>query len=100
MVFSDIDKKERLVLFASVFLLVAIFGYSVYYYYNPPIRVLEARVFDVVKGEETTLIWTYGHDRITLRGVHDIELEAVYRITYRGRTSRYTDVLISIEKIS
>ena len=100
MVFSDIDKKERLVLFVSVFLLVAIFGYSVYYYYNPPIRVLEARVFDVVKGEETTLIWTYGHDRITLRGVHDIELEAVYRITYRGRTSSYTDVLISIEKIS
>ena len=100
MVFSDIEQKERIVLFASVFLLVAIFGYSVYYYYNPPIRVLEARVFDVVQGEETTLIWTYEHDRIKLKGVHDIELEAVYRITYRGRSPTFTDVLISIEKIS
>ena len=100
MVFSDIEQKERIVLFASVFLLVAIFGYSVYYYYNPPIRVLEARVFDVVQGEETTLIWTYEHDRIKLKGVHDIELEAVYRITYRGRRPTFTDVLISIEKIS
>ena len=100
MVFSDIDNKERIVLFASVFLLVAIFGYSVYYYYNPPVRVLEARIFDVVQGEESTHIWTYGHDRITVKGVHNIELEEVYRITYRGRTPRYTDVLISIEKIS
>ena len=100
MVFSDIDQKERIVLFASVFLLVAIFGYSVYYYYNPPIRVLEARVFDVEQREDTTLIWTYGQDRITLKGVHDIELEEVYRITYRGRRPTFTDVLISIEKIS
>jgi hypothetical protein len=100
MVFSDISQKERMVLFASVFLLVAIFGYSFYYYYNPPIRVLEARVFDVEQREDTTLIWTYGQDRIVLKGVHDIELEEVYRITYRGRTPRYTDVLISIEKIS
>ena len=100
MVFSDIDQKERIVLFASVFLLVAIFGYSVYYYYNPPIRVLEARVFDVEQREDTTLIWTYGQDRIVLKGIHDIELEAVYRITYRGRRPTFTDVLISIEKIS
>ena len=100
MVFSDIDQKERIVLFASVFLLVAIFGYSVYYYYNPPLRVLEARVFDVEQREDTTLIWTYGQDRITLKGVHDIELEEVYRITYRGRRPTFTDVLISIEKIS
>jgi hypothetical protein len=100
MVFGDISQKERIVLFGSVLLLVAIFGYSVYYYYNPPIRVLEARVFDVVQYEESTLIWTYGQDRIVLKGVHDIELEEVYRITYRGRTPRYTDVLISIEKIS
>ena len=100
MVFSDIDQKERIVLFASVFFLVAIFGYSVYYYYNPPIRVLEARVFDVEQREDTTLIWTYGQDRIVLKGIHDIELEAVYRITYRGRRPTFTDVLISIEKIS
>ncbi len=100
MVFSDISQKERMVLFVSVFLLVAIFGYSVYYYYNPPIRVLEAKIFDVIQGEETTLIWTYEHDRITLKGVHDIELEEVYRITYRGRRPTFTDVLISIEKIS
>ena len=98
--FRDIDQKERIVLFGSIIVLVAIFGYSVYYYYNPPIRVLEARVFDVIQGEENTQIWTYGHDRITLKGIHDIELEAVYRITYRGRTPRFTDVLISIEKIS
>lgn len=98
--FSDIDQKERIVLFASIFLLVAIFGYSVYYYFNPPIRVLEAKVFDVVQSEDSTLVWTYGHDRITLKGVHDLELEEVYRITYRGRRPTHTDVLISIEKIS
>jgi len=50
MVFDDLDKNERIVLFSSIFLLVAIFGYSVYYYYNPPVRVLEAKVFDVFLG--------------------------------------------------
>ena len=100
MVFDDIDNKERFVLFASIFLLIAIFGYSVYYHYNPPIRVLEARVFDVIQLEDSTLIWTYGQDRIRIKGVHDIELEAVYRITYRGRRPTFADVLISIEKIS
>ena len=99
MVFDDLDNKERIVLFSSIFLLVAIFGYSVYYYYNPPVRVLEAKVFDVFQGEDTTSIWTYGHDRITLKGVHDIEIGATYRITYRGRRTTLADVLISIEKI-
>ena len=98
--FTELDQKERIALFSSVFLLLALVGYSVYYYYNPPTRVLEARIFDVVQFEDRTLIWTYGHDRITVKGVHDLELEAVYRITYRGRRPWYTDVLISIEKIS
>lgn len=99
MVFDDLDNKERIVLISSIFLLLAIVGYSVYYYYNPPLRVVETKVFDVFQGEENTLIWTYGHDRITLKGIHDIEIGATYRITYRGRRTTFTDVLISIEKI-
>ena len=99
MVFSDIEQKERVVLFASIFLLVAIFGYSIYYYYNPPIRVLEAKVFEVIHKEDATVLWTYGHGKIILKGNHDIEIDEVYRITYRGRRPTYTDVLISIEKI-
>ena len=98
--FRDISQKERIVLFASVFLLITIFGYSVYYYYNPPIRIVETKIFDVIQKEDTTVLWTYGHDKIILKGIHDIELEEVYRITYRGRRPTFTDLLISIEKIS
>jgi hypothetical protein len=102
MTLRTLDGKERVVLFASILLLLSVFGYAVYYRYNPPLRVKEAKVFDVILNEEhdTTQIWTYGEGRITLKGIHDVEVGEVYRITYKGRRESFADELISLEKIS
>jgi hypothetical protein len=93
------DKKERIVLFASFFLVITVFASATYYYLNPPVHVLEAKVFDVFHKEEKTIIWTYGKGTLTLKGFHDIVVDEIYRVTYRG-WKESADILISIEKIS
>jgi hypothetical protein len=100
MQFSEMDSKERVVLLASMFLVLIVFASSAYLYLNPPVQVLEAKVFDVYELNGNTLILTYGEGKLKLRGIHDIEVDATYKITYQSRNRNFADIIISIEKLS
>ena len=94
------DGKERIGLLVGLALVVFVFASSAYVYMNPPVQVWEGRVFDVYESNNgDTFILSYGEGKIKLPGIHDIELDATYRITYQSRTRNFASVIISIEKI-
>jgi hypothetical protein len=97
---GELDSKERIVLLGSMFLLVVVFASSFYLYLNPPVQVLEARIFDVYQKEGVTHILTYGAGKIRLTGLYDIEIGATYRITYQSRSRNNAEIVLSVEKIS
>ncbi len=60
----------------------------------------EGKVFDVWETEGgITFILSYGEGKIKLPGIHDIELDVTYRITYQSRQRNLASVIISIEKL-
>lgn len=94
------DGKERIGLLVGLALVVFVFASSAYVYMNPPVQVWEGRVFDVYESNNgDTFILSYGEGKIKLLGIHDIELDVTYRITYQSRTRNFASVIISIEKI-
>lgn len=96
----EMDGKERIGLLVGLALVVFVFASSAYVYMNPPVQVWEGRVFDVYESNNgDTFILSYGEGKIKLPGIHDIELDATYRITYQSRTRNFASVIISIEKI-
>jgi hypothetical protein len=97
---GELDNKERLVLLASILLAVIVFVSSAYIYFNPPVQVLEAKIFDAYESNGNTFLLTYGEGKLKLRGIHEIEIDATYRITYKSRQRNFADIIISIEKIS
>ncbi|MFC1803777.1 hypothetical protein ACFL0D_07415 [Thermoproteota archaeon] len=96
----EMDSKERIVFFGSIFLVVIVFASSAYTYLNPPVKVLEAKIFDVYESNGNTFLLTYGKGKLKLKGIHEIEINATYRITYQSRVRNFADIIISIEKIS
>ena len=97
---SEMDGKERMALIASLVLVGVVFISSAYIYLNPPVQVWEGKVFDVYESNSgDTFILSYGEGKIKLPGVHDIELDATYRVTYQSRTRNFASIIISIEKI-
>ena len=97
---SEIDNKERIILIASMLFVVLVFASSLYIYFNPPVTVLETKIFDVYQGNGNTLILTYGEGKLKLNGVYDIEIGATYRITYQSSQRNLATNVISVEKIS
>jgi hypothetical protein len=97
---GEMKSRERLVVLISIVLVVIVFASSAYLYINPPVRVFEAKVFDVYEQNGNTFILTYGEGKIKLNGIHEIEVDATYRITYQSRRRNFADIIISIEKIS
>ena len=97
---GELDSKERIVLLGSLLLVVLVFASSAYMYFNPPVKVLEAKVFDVYELNGNTFILTYGEGKIKLKGLYDIEIDETYRITYQSRKRNFASIVISIEKIS
>lgn len=100
MQFSEMDSKERGVLFAALFLVLIVFGSSVYLYLNPPVQVIEVKVFDTYQKNDVTHIWTYGAGKIRLTGLYDIEIDETYRITYQSRSRNNAEIVLNVEKIS
>lgn len=100
MQFGDMDKKERFFFLSSLFLVAIVFASSVYLYINPPVQVLETRVFDAFESNGKTVIWTYGNGKLTLDKVYDIEVGESYRITYQSRSRNNAEIVLNIEKIS
>jgi len=96
---GEMDNRERIVLTASLFLIVVVFASSFYLYLNPPIQVLEAKVFHTYQKEGVTSVWTYGAGKIKLTGLFDIEVDATYRITYQSRSRNRAEIVLSVEKI-
>lgn len=96
---EEMDSKERVVLFSSLFLLLIVFSSSLYLYINPPVQVLEAKIFESYQTDEYTHIWTYGEGKLRLNGLYDIEIDATYRITYQSRSRNKAEIVLSIEKI-
>ena len=97
---SEMDVKERIALIAGLVLVGVVFISSAFIYLNPPIHVWEGKVFDVWESERgITFILSYGEGKIKLPGSHEIELDAIYRITYQSRSRNVATVIISIEKI-
>ena len=100
MILGEMDNRERIVLIASLFLIVVLFASSFYLYLNPPIQVLEAKVFYTYQKDGITTVWTYGAGKIKLTGLFDIEVDATYRITYQSRSRNRAEIVLSVEKIS
>ena len=96
----ELDGKERVVLLGSMLLLVIVFASAFYIYLNPPVQVLEAKVFDTFQKNGVTHIFTYGAGKIRLTGLYDIEIDATYRIKYQSRSRNNAEIVISVEKIS
>ena len=97
---GEMDNKERIVLIGSLFLLVVVFASSFYLYMNPPVQVLEAKVFHTYQKDGITHVWTYGEGKIRLTGLFDIELDETYRITYQSRSRNNAEIVLSVEKIN
>jgi len=96
---GEMDNRERIVLVASLFLIVVVFASSFYLYLNPPVQVLEVKVFHTYQTEGVTSVWTYGAGKIKLTGLFDIEVDATYRITYQSRSRNRAEIVLSVEKI-
>jgi len=100
MQFSEMDSKERGVLFASLFLALIVFGSATYLYLNPPVQVIEVKIFDTYQKNDITTIWTYGAGKLRLYGLYDIEIDETYRITYQSRSRNNAEIVLNVEKIS
>lgn len=96
---GEMESKERAVFLASLLLVGIVFASAVYLYLNPPVQVLEAKVFDVYESNGKTFILTYGEGKFKLEGSYDIEVDAFYRIMYQSRKRNLAYNIISIEKI-
>jgi len=97
---SEMDGKQRIALVAGLVIVAIVFASSAYTYLNPPIRVWEGKVFDVweSKGGNAHIL-SYGEGKIKLTGLHEIDLDSTYKITYQSRQRNLASVIISIEKI-
>jgi hypothetical protein len=100
MPFNRLDQKERTVLYLSLLLVVAVFSVSIYDYFFPREQVWEAKVFEVFHNEGKTTIYSYGNGKLKIIGDYDIELDAIYRITFRSRKRNTAEFDIHIEKLS
>ena len=96
----ELEGQERLVFLSSLLLVIIVFASSLYTYVNPPVQVMEGKVFDSFQSGDKTIIWTYGEGKLALHGHYDLEIGATYRITYKGIQRDFADTIISIEKIS
>ena len=94
-----VEREQLLVLGAAFLLLGGVFAASALQYLNPPVKVLEAKVFDVYVQGGKTFILTYGKGKLKLNGVYDLEVNATYRITYQSTKRDLATRVISIEKI-
>jgi len=99
MMLSKLDNKERIVFLGSIFLIVVVFASSFYIYLNPPVQVIEVKVFNTYQKEGVTHIWTYGAGKIKLTGLYDIEVESTYRITFQSRSRNSAEIVLDVEKI-
>lgn len=81
---KEIALKEKAVMIASIGLVVLVFSIAVYTYLKPPERIWEGRVWDVEYTSEQTIIYSYGKGKLRIMGIHEIEKEATYRITYNS----------------
>jgi hypothetical protein len=97
---GELESKERIILLGSIFIVVLVFASSTYLYLNPPVQVIEAKIFDVYESNGNTFILTYGEGKIKLKGIYEIEIDETYRITYQSRKRNFATIVISIEKIS
>ena len=97
---NEMDGIERAALIGGLLLVGIVFASSAYVYLNPPVQVWEGRVFDTWEGTSgNTHILSYGEGKMKLPGIHDIELDATYKITYQSRARNVASIIISIEKI-
>ena len=96
---SEMDNRERLVLLASIFLAALVFASSMYIYLNPPVQVIEVKVFDTYQKGDVTHVWTYGAGKIRLNGLYDIEIDSTYRITFQSRSRNNAEIVLSVEKL-
>jgi hypothetical protein len=96
---SELDNKERIVLSGSIFLVVIVFASSLYMYLNPPVQVIEIRVFNSYQKEGVTHVWTYGAGKIKLTGLYDMEAGSTYRVTYQSRSRNRAEIVLDVEKI-
>ena len=97
---SEIDNKERIILLASMLFVVLVFASSLYLYLNPPVKVVEVRIFDAYQKDGVTHIFTYGNGKIRLNGLYDVEIGSTYRITYQSRSRNNAETVLNVEKIS
>jgi hypothetical protein len=100
MTFQDLESRERIIVLASISLVVFVFLLGVYNYVNPTQRVWEGKVWKVDYSDNTTVISSYGNGKIRLNGIYAIEEEATYRINYRSRTRNFAQFDIEIQKIN
>jgi hypothetical protein len=96
---QEIAFKEKAVMIASIGLVVLVFSLAVYTYLYPPERVWEGRVWDVEYTSEQTIIYSYGKGKLRIMGIHEIEKEATYRITYRSMNKYNAAKVTEVEKI-
>ncbi len=96
---GNVEGRERSALYLSLLLVVIVFGVSVYKYYNPPVQIFEAKVFDVEKKPGLTIIYSVGASKLKLYDDYDIEIGATYRIVYQSRRSHTANIVLSLEKL-
>ena len=97
---NTMDGKEKAALIGGLLLVGIVFASSAYVYLNPPVQVWEGKIFDTWQSTSgNTNILSYGEGKLKLIGLHDIELDATYRITYKSRNRNTASIIISIEKI-
>jgi len=97
---NTMDGKEKAALIGGLLLVGIVFASSAYVYLNPPVQVWEGKIFDTWQSTSgNTNILSYGEGKLKIIGLHDIELDATYRITYKSRNRNTASIIISIEKI-
>ena len=96
---NEMDNRERIVLVTSIFLAALVFASSFYIYLNPPVQVIEVKVFDTYQKNDVTHIWTYSAGKIRLNGLYDIEVGSTYRITYQSRSRNNAEIVLNVEMI-
>lgn len=91
--------KETLALVASLLILTSVFTFSLYTYMNPPKKVWEVTIFEVVARPGHTYVAGYGDGYLRIKGSYEFEEGATYRITYISTKRNWAERVISIEKI-
>jgi hypothetical protein len=100
MPYHSSDQKERNVLYFSLLLVAVVFSVSLYDYFFPREQIWEAKVFEVFHNEGKTTIYSYGNGKLKIIGNYDIELDAIYRITFKSRKRNTAEFDIRVEKLS